>query len=143
MENENNNGTEEESVESLIPAFPLGRVKKIVKIDKQVKKVNSEALLLVTLSTQLFIQLLAEKSAEEAIKKKRKTIKLEQVRAAAKSHQPTNDFLYDSLPPLPSKSSSRPSTVQTESSTANKPLPPGTRPIDHFFRKAASTDAQE
>ncbi|XP_068652953.1 DNA polymerase II subunit B3-1-like [Aristolochia californica] len=141
MEEGNIKGTEEESVEVLLPAFPLGRVKKIVKIDKDIRKVNSEALFLVTLSSQLFLQFLAGKSAEAAVKKKRKIIKLEHVRDAVKNHPPTNDFLFDSIP-LPSKSSSHPSTAQTESSTMDKPLPAGTRRIDHFFRKSAS-DAQE
>ncbi|KAJ4951223.1 hypothetical protein NE237_028055 [Protea cynaroides] len=66
---------------------------------------------------------------EIAVEKKRKTVKLEHIRMATKRHQPTNDFLIDSLP-MPSKIlNDQSSTTQARSgSTAvekEKPLPQG------------------
>ncbi|TKY47761.1 Dr1-associated corepressor-like [Spatholobus suberectus] len=90
---------EEENGVSIEPEFPKGRVKKIMTLDKDVKRVSSEALFLVSRSTELFLQFLAEKSAQVAIGKKRKTVNLEHIRTAVKRHQPTRDFLLDELPP--------------------------------------------
>ncbi|CAM8885909.1 unnamed protein product [Rhodiola kirilowii] len=81
---------ENENEEVIEPSFPNGRVKKIMKIDKDINKVNAEAL-----HSSHF---LAERSAEVAIEKKRKIVKLDHLRAAVKRHRPTSDFLLDSLP---------------------------------------------
>ncbi|KAF8411582.1 hypothetical protein HHK36_004138 [Tetracentron sinense] len=134
---------EEEKTESHRPSFPSTRVKKIMKLDQDINKVNSEALFLVSHSAHLFLQFLAQKSAEIAIEKKRKTVKLEHLRIATKKHQPTNDFLLDSLP-MPSPVSTRPSTTQSRPGpAAEKPLPVGTRRIDQFFKSTneAAEDA--
>ncbi|XP_043721964.1 nuclear transcription factor Y subunit gamma [Telopea speciosissima] len=133
---------EEENTETLGPEFPLGRVKKIMMLDRDIKKVSSEALHLISLSTDLFLGFLAEKSAEIAVEKKRKTVKLEHIRMATKRHRPTNDFLIDSLP-MPSKTSNNQSSIAQARSgpTAvekEKPLPVGTRRIDDFFRKSSN-----
>lgn len=118
------------------PEFPTGRVKKIMKMDQDVQRVSSEALFLMSCSTELFLQFLAEKSAQVALEKKRKTVKLEHIRIAVKRHQPTSDFLLDSLP-LPSLPVNRPPKDRSQScSDADKPPPSGTRRIDHIFRKA-------
>ncbi|KAF6146358.1 hypothetical protein GIB67_020452 [Kingdonia uniflora] len=122
---------EKETPETLKPQFPLGRVKKMMKLDKEINIVNSEALYLVTLSIDLFLQFLAEKSSEVAVEKKRKIVKIEHLRIATKRHQPTNDFLMDSLPMPSSKDAS---TSQNQS----EPLPAGTRRIDHFFSKSTN-----
>ncbi|PHT62555.1 hypothetical protein T459_33615 [Capsicum annuum] len=46
-----------------------------------------------------------EKSAQVALEKNRKTIKVEHLRVVVKRHQPTSDFLLDSLPMPPSQPS--------------------------------------
>ncbi|KAJ9176196.1 hypothetical protein P3X46_011535 [Hevea brasiliensis] len=126
---------EEENTEGAIrPQFPTGRVKRIVKLDKDINKINSDALLLVSRSTELFLQFLSEKSAEVAIEKKRKIVKLDHIRVAVKRHQPTGDFLLDSLP-VPTQLSDKPPAEKTRH---DKPLPPGTRRIDYFFAKSAN-----
>lgn len=125
---------EENNTEIIQPTFPSGRVKRIMKLDNEINKINSEALFLVSCSLDLFIQSLAEKSAIVAIEKKRKTVRLEHLRIAVKRHQPTNDFLLDSLP-MPSQPPDRSATERTRSSSCDKPLPAGTRRIDHFFQK--------
>ncbi|CAB4264007.1 unnamed protein product [Prunus armeniaca] len=86
------------------PEFPNTRVKRIMKLDRGINKVNSEALLLVSCSVQLFLEFLAERSAEVATEKKRKIVKLEHMRVAVKRHRPTSDFLLDELP-VPSQPS--------------------------------------
>ncbi|XP_009786327.1 uncharacterized protein LOC107784093 [Nicotiana tabacum] len=116
--------------------IPLGRVKKIMKLDQDINKVNSEALHLIASSTELFLEVLTEKSAQVALEKKRKTIKLEHLRVAVKRHQPTNDFLLDSLP-VPSQPSDPSPKVQNRPRlSTEKPLPSGTRRIEAFFQKS-------
>lgn len=127
---------EEENTETTTPAFPAGRVKKIMKLDRDINKINSEALFIISRSTELFIKFLSEKSAQVAIEKKRKTVKLEHLRIAVKRHQPTSDFLLDSLP-LPSQPPDRTATERTRSSSDDKSVPAGTRRIDHIFQKAS------
>ncbi|XP_061338686.1 NCT transcriptional regulatory complex subunit A [Gastrolobium bilobum] len=124
---------EEENAVSIRPEFPNGRVKKIMRLDKDVERVSSEALFLVSSSTELFLQFLAEKSARVAIEKKRKTVKLEHIRIAVKRHQPTSDFLLDSLP-LPSQPA-KSDKPDMDRAKPDKPAPAGTRRIDNFFRK--------
>lgn len=129
----------EEETETIQPEFPNGRVKKIMKLDPDIKKVNSEALFLISCSTQLFLRFLAERSAEVATEKKRKIVKLEHIRAAVKRHRPTSDFLLDSLP-VPSQPSDHQPSERNSSRhpVAEKPVPPGTRRIDDFFRKTGN-----
>lgn len=125
---------EEENALSGEPEFPKSRVKKIITLDKDVKRVSSEALFLVSRSTELFLQLLAEKSAQVAIEKKRKTVKVEHIRIAVKRNRHVSDFLLDSLP-LPSEGtkSDNPAVVVVDNA---KSVPVGTRRIDHIFRKS-------
>ncbi|XP_062150158.1 uncharacterized protein LOC133858703 [Alnus glutinosa] len=126
---------EEENTETIRPEFPTGRVKKIMKLDRDINKVNSEALFLVSCSAELFLRFLAEKSSEVVIQKNRKTVKLEHMRIAVQRHRPTSEFLLDSLP-LPSQPSDRPATDPNRSRpVAEKPVPAGTRRIDDFFNK--------
>lgn len=117
---------------SIRPEFPLGRVKKIMKLDKEINKINSEALHLVTYSTELFLHFLAEKSAVVTAEKKRKTINLDHLRTAVKRHQPTSEFLLDSLP-LPAQPVRHTKTASDKK--APPPPPAGTRRIDDFFSK--------
>ncbi|KFK31728.1 hypothetical protein AALP_AA6G151300 [Arabis alpina] len=117
--------------ENIRPEFPLGRVKKIMKLDKDINKLNSEALFLVTYSTELFLRFLAEKSALVTMEKKRRSVNLDHLRTAVKRHQPTSDFLLDSLP-IPAQ------TVKPAKTAPEKPPPIGTRRIDQFFNKGKS-----
>ncbi|XP_015894354.3 NCT transcriptional regulatory complex subunit A [Ziziphus jujuba] len=126
---------EEEETGKIRPEFPNGRVKKIMKLDRDINKVNSEALFLVSSSAELFLGFLAERSAKVAVEKKRKTVKLEHMRLAVKRHRPTSDFLLDSLP-LPPQPSDQPATERSRSrSVADNSAPAGTRRIDDFFHK--------
>ncbi|KNA24660.1 hypothetical protein SOVF_013490 [Spinacia oleracea] len=125
---------ENTSIDTPQLSLPVGRVKKIVKFDKDITRISSEALFLVSGATELFLQLLAEKSAEIAADKKRKIIKLEHIRTAVKRHQPTSDFLLDSLP-LPPSSHPTDHPVADHTVKERSVLPPNTRRIDSIFRK--------
>ncbi|MED6218784.1 hypothetical protein PIB30_029866 [Stylosanthes scabra] len=124
----------QENAESTRPEFPMGRVKKIMRLDEDVNRVTGEALFLVSLSTELFLHILAEKSARVAIEKKRKTVTVDHLRVAVKRHQPTRDFLLDSLP-LPPEPKNLPASTAADRRKTEKPAPAGTRRIDQFFRK--------
>ncbi|KAM0045567.1 putative transcription factor Hap3/NF-YB family [Helianthus debilis subsp. tardiflorus] len=60
-----------------------------MKLDTEINKVNSDALFVISNATDLLFKFLTEKSSEVAIEKKWKTIKLEHLRIAVKSHRPT------------------------------------------------------
>ncbi|XWS63853.1 hypothetical protein CRYUN_Cryun06bG0137200 [Craigia yunnanensis] len=109
-----------------------------MKLDKDIKKANSEALFLVSCSIDLFLRFLTERSVEVATGKKKKMVKLNHLRTAVKRHRPTSDFLLDSLPiPVESTQSVARSMTDRDRSriVADKSAPAGTRRIDHFFRK--------
>ncbi|CAN0924083.1 hypothetical protein LINGRAHAP2_LOCUS33946 [Linum grandiflorum] len=118
-----------------------------MRIDKDVNKVTSEALFVVARSTELFLRFLSAKSAEVASDKKRKIVKIEHLRSAVKRHQPTSDFLLDSLPAPISQPEDETASgaARLPREVTPKPLPVGTRRIDDFFGKStsrASTSAE-
>ncbi|XP_058194671.1 DNA polymerase epsilon subunit C-like [Rhododendron vialii] len=108
------------AAETIAPSLPPSRVKKITKLDKEINKVNAEALFLVSCCTEL-----AEESAQVAVEKKRRTVKLEHLRVAVK--RPTSDFLLESLPVA-----SEPVVDPRKAVERNRG---GTHRIDDFFRK--------
>ncbi|GJS75258.1 chromatin accessibility complex protein 1 [Tanacetum coccineum] len=128
---------DQEEQETTNSTFPTGRIKRIMKLDNEINKINSEALFLISNSTELFVKFLAEKSSQVAIEKKRKTIKLEHIRVAVKRHQPTADFLLDSLPvPAPVESKTEQVKRKIDENRKDVPPPPkGSRRIDTFFKK--------
>lgn len=114
--------------------FPPSKVKKIVKMDRDVKKVSSEALLLIRLASQLFLRSLAGKAAGAAAEKKRKTVNLDHLRSAVLRHPPTSCFLLDSLP-LPQPRLAPPLPPAKPAGEQLQDPPVGTRRIDDFFLK--------
>ncbi|GKV14747.1 hypothetical protein SLEP1_g25569 [Rubroshorea leprosula] len=83
-------GAEEEIVELIKPEFPIERIKRIMKLDNYINKATSEALFLLSCSTELFLRFLAERSAEIALEKKRKTVKLDHINKNRRQKTPTN-----------------------------------------------------
>lgn len=130
-------GEGEEEINRVQSSFPTGRVKRIMKLDKEINKINADAVFVISNATELFVKFLAEKSSEVAIEKKRKMIKLEHMRIAVKRHQPTADFLLDSLPmpPPPDHISSKTDRSHKTSDKNSTSVPAGTRRIDCFFQK--------
>ncbi|KAK6136431.1 hypothetical protein DH2020_029852 [Rehmannia glutinosa] len=115
--------------------IPTRRVKNIMELDKDIKKVNSEALFLIASSTELFLQFLAEISAYVVLAKKKRTVRVEHLPVAVKRHRPTADFLLDSLPMPPQPSEQNPPKDWVKSRPDKKLVPFATRSIDAFLRK--------
>ncbi|XP_006645576.2 uncharacterized protein LOC102716273 [Oryza brachyantha] len=125
---------------SLRLALPLGRVKRIIRVDRDIKKVTSEAALLITAATELFLGSLAAGAHRAASRRGRRAVRAVHVRAAAREHRPTADFLLDCLPVAeeapPARAAAGPRGGGSGGGEA-KPLPRGTRRIDAFFQKTA------
>ncbi|XP_047058204.1 DNA polymerase epsilon subunit 4-like [Lolium rigidum] len=122
--------------EVLSTVFPLGRVKKIMRLDRDIKKVTAEASLLIAAATELFLGSLAAGAHTAATQRGRRGLRAADVRAAARAHRPTADFLLDCL----STAEEAPRAARSGSdaaapAAAPKPLPRGTRRIDGFFQK--------
>jgi DNA-directed RNA polymerase I subunit RPA43 len=129
---------EDSAAASLRPALPLGRVKRIIRVDADIKKVTSEATMLITAATELFLGSLASGAHAAAAARGRRAVRAAHVRAAARAHRPTADFLLDCLPADEEAPRAR-STAGSGSSGggggAAKPPPRVTRRIDAFFQK--------
>ncbi|KAF3326932.1 DNA polymerase epsilon subunit C-like protein [Carex littledalei] len=144
-ENQSINREEAPPPPLLAPSFPQGKIKRIMKLDRDIKKATAEATLAISLATELFIQSLAAGAHAEISRRGRRIVKAEHVRSAMRAHQPTADFLLDCLsqPPPPSSRCSGGATCETASegkekdneTEKEKPLPRGTQRIDQFFHK--------
>ncbi|GAM26591.1 hypothetical protein SAMD00019534_097660 [Acytostelium subglobosum LB1] len=78
-------------------ALPVARIKRIMRTDKDVKLISSDASLLITKSTELFLEYLAK----EAFKKttgKRKLLSYKELSSAVKEIEAL-EFLADIIPP--------------------------------------------
>ncbi|CAM0880070.1 unnamed protein product [Alopecurus aequalis] len=128
-----------EEAEVLSTVLPLGRVKKIMRVDRDIKKVTAEASLLIAAATELFLGSLAAGAHASASQRGRRAVRAADVRAAARAHRPTADFLLDCLPAAEeAPRAARPGSngaPAAAAAAAPKPLPRGTRRIDGFFQK--------
>ncbi|CAO2193956.1 unnamed protein product [Urochloa humidicola] len=123
---------------SLRPVLPVGRVKRIMRVDRDIKKVTNEAALLITTATELFLGSLAAGAHTAAARRGRRAVRAVHVRAAARAHRPTADFLLDCLPAEEEAPRARPVAGSGGGGGGGreaKPLPRGTRRIDAFFQK--------
>ncbi|VAH73655.1 unnamed protein product [Triticum turgidum subsp. durum] len=133
-------GEEEAEAQPLQTVLPLGRVKRIMRVDSEIKKVTAEASLLIAAATELFLGSLAAGAHTAASQGGRRTVRAAHVRAAVSAHRPTADFLLDCLPaaaeaaPRVARSGSDGAAAVAEAAVP-KPLPRGTRRIDGFFQK--------
>jgi len=93
--------------------------------------------LLIAAATELFLGSLATGAHTAASRRGRRTVRAVHVRAAARAHRPTADFLLDCL----AAEEEAPRARKTAGSAGGggggeaKPLPRGTRRIDAFFQK--------
>ncbi|KAK8452541.1 hypothetical protein SEVIR_5G127800v4 [Setaria viridis] len=128
---------EAEEGASLRPALPVGRVKRIMRVDRDIKKVTSEATLLIAAATELFLGSLAAGAHTAAARRGRRAVRAAHVRAAARAHRPTADFLLDCLHAEEEAPRARPVAGSAGGGGGReaKPLPRGTRRIDAFFQK--------
>ncbi|CAL4958625.1 unnamed protein product [Urochloa decumbens] len=121
----------------LRPVLPVGRVKRIMRVDRDIKKVTNEAALLIAAATELFLGSLAAGAHTAAARRGRRAVRAAHVRAAARAHRPTADFLLDCLPAEEEAPRARPVAGSGGGGGGReaKPLPRGTRRIDAFFQK--------
>ncbi|XP_039846220.1 nuclear transcription factor Y subunit C-2-like [Panicum virgatum] len=128
---------EAEEGASLRPTLPVGRVKRIMRVDRDIKKVTSEATLLIAAATELFLGSLASGAYTAAARRGRRTVRAAHVRAAARAHRPTADFLLDCLHAEVEAPRAHPAAGSAGGGGGReaKPLPRGTRRIDAFFQK--------
>ncbi|CAL4965683.1 unnamed protein product [Urochloa decumbens] len=128
---------EAEEGASLRPVLPVGRVKRIMRVDRDIKKVTNEAALLIAAATELFLGSLAAGAHAAAARRGRRAVRAAHVRAAARAHRPTADFLLDCLPAEEEAPRARPVAGSGGGGGGReaKPLPRGTRRIDAFFQK--------
>ncbi|KAK1281735.1 hypothetical protein QJS10_CPB22g00913 [Acorus calamus] len=117
------------------PSFPLSRVKKIMKLDRDIAKVTNEALLLVSLSADLFLASLSAAAADAAAEKRRRVVKLDHLRTAVRGHPPMRGFLLDCLPEEPPPPTKK--KVKRAEASEVAAAPAGERRIDEFFRRGA------
>jgi DNA-directed RNA polymerase I subunit RPA43 len=71
--------------ERFVAPFPITRVKRIIKLDKDVRLVTGDAIALIAQATALFVQNLSSASFTVMLRTKRKTIRGPDVVLAAKS----------------------------------------------------------
>eukprot|EP00250_Pteridium_aquilinum_P003262 c13583_g1_i1 orf=184-1164(-) len=145
---------DEGSTENEGLAFPLARVKRIIKLDKEIRVVAADASSLIAYASQHFLEHLTVAAHASALKKKHKTIRLEDVKNAVKSEPRIDDFLAEALNDVlhcgkedylesSDDADDAPEIVQREKGHANKrskstkkpmpELPAGTRRIADFF----------
>lgn len=99
---QNINDTNQNIDENLDPLppnipFPLARIKRIAKMDDEVKNISKEGVLAITKATELFISRLALKCGTEASLRKGKTIKPNDLYSVIYK-QPNLEFLRNDFP---------------------------------------------
>ncbi|KAJ7571397.1 hypothetical protein O6H91_01G162000 [Diphasiastrum complanatum] len=138
------------------PPFPLARIKRIIRLDKDIKLLSSDGVLAITRATQLFLETLASASYSSMLKSKRKSIRLPDVEMAIKSNKRIHEFIGDSLSSVSNdthkaENNGESSEEQEEEEDAGEddghrskkaraekkaipaPPPPGSRSITDFF----------
>lgn len=139
--------------EKFVAPFPISRVKRIAKLDKDVRLVTSDAVALVAEAAALFVQSLSSASFKIMLQSKRKTIRGPDVILAAKSTRQFRECLGNDLAALLEEphedtvnGEDEPVDGTTDEAVRTRPLhqksakkhqlaaPPGSRPITNFFK---------
>lgn len=87
--------------------LPLARIKKIMKLDDDVKMISAEALILFSKALEIFIRELSMRAWAHTEENKRRTLQRNDI-AMAVSRNDTFDFLIDIVPRDDIKTSKRP-----------------------------------
>jgi DNA polymerase epsilon subunit 4 len=77
--------------------LPLARVKKLVKMDPDVKQITQNAAKVLTKATELFVAYLVRKAHERTVQEKRKIIQYQDCAMAVQQYD-TLEFLFDVVP---------------------------------------------
>ncbi|OMH84594.1 putative transcription factor [Zancudomyces culisetae] len=68
-----------EKIEPGTTVFPVQRVRRIIKTDREVELVTGESVFLISKATELFVKFMATQSLEHCRKDKRKTIQYKDI----------------------------------------------------------------
>eukprot|EP00033_Pygsuia_biforma_P004252 GCRY01004662.1.p1 GENE.GCRY01004662.1~~GCRY01004662.1.p1 ORF type:complete len:216 (+),score=36.58 GCRY01004662.1:131-778(+) len=118
--------------------YPLARVKKIVRLDSEIKQVSNEAVVMITRAAEIFTQYLAEESFKHTLQSKKRTVTLEHLRSAV-DDIPDLWFLQDELSDETSFKAKKQKTLPF--ATCNGPQPPTKPPSGFFLYMAEKRDA--
>ena len=88
VDGEEDEGNNQEEKEKSALTIPLSMVRKIILLDRDVKKVSKEAVETIAISTEAFLEFLALESGKIAASLSRKAIRFEDVHAAARKFPP-------------------------------------------------------
>ncbi|KAF9905127.1 hypothetical protein EC991_002013 [Linnemannia zychae] len=80
-----------------VTQLPVARVKRIIKEDKDVQMVSNDAVFLISLATELFLESFATKAFNLAKIEKRKTVSYKDLATAVTQHD-SLEFLQDVVP---------------------------------------------
>ncbi|KAJ1984684.1 hypothetical protein H4R34_000518 [Dimargaris verticillata] len=84
---------------ALSAVFPLSRVRRVIKEDRDISMCQSDAVVAIALAAQLFVEELAKQGQEAAQASKRKTVAYKDL-AKAVSETDRLEFLSDLIPPM-------------------------------------------
>ena len=123
--------------------LPLGRIKRIIKLDSEIKNISKEALIAITKSTELFISSLTLKTSQITGKRKGKVIKDSDLYQTVFSHEPLHFLRLDTPrerstanPPVTKKSNLGSNNAITAETNNNKS-------IKSFFAPTSSNSTIE
>jgi histone H3/H4 len=106
------------SAKPLDLVIPVGRVRKIVKLDKDVKNVSKEAMAVITKTTELFVAYMGVRCAGTASLRGARTIRDQDVATTIHS-QNAFDFLRLDFPKIPKKPTAKQSSSNSSSSSSS------------------------
>ena len=95
IESTKTNATSSSGSNSTTLEFPLGRIKRIIKLDNEIKNISKEALVTITKSTELFIGYLVDKTSQITKKRKGKVLKDSDLYQSIFSHEPLQFLRLD------------------------------------------------
>jgi len=134
--------------------IPVSRVKRIVKLDPEVKNISKEATALIAKATELFLAKFGEDAYKMSSLSGRRTLKPEDIKESVAS-LPQYEWLRDDIsvansnpPPAPTAASASSSSTSSSSSssTSSSAAPTaaaaaGAAPITNFFQAGAGDGA--
>lgn len=133
--------------EEVTGSLPLARVKRIMRLDKDVKHVTQDATRVITRATELFVESLAAGAHAQMLGSKRKTIKYADIEQHV-LRKPRLEFLHDhvwairpkeSATPAPAPAAA-PADVAAGEEAAAAEIPEGARRITEFFAGGAAKE---
>lgn len=111
--------------------LPAARIKRIVKLDDEVKHINKEALFLITRATELFVKKLAQATGN-AIGEKRYTMRVQHL-CYMIHNDPLLDFLRHDFTPCDTSVLPKKKSTNNSQSRLTKNGTAGTQSISNFY----------